>query len=563
MTLQTLTLTGLLAFCLPMAASQTSSSLTDMAGSHNETRSAKPFSQIPAAMQIAQGNDMSTSICEYLGYKDYAHIAPVSRLLHGMMHRCLYLQPRPLLLPEAPQLIEYTKKLLDNATDEGRLSAVKSLISLCERSYYPGQDLLNAFLLYRTDVPFAERICSIIKTSRLNNFRLVKKDDLLTDIANTHRLLEKQGSALQEHKEKLATANLGENKRLSELREQYEATKERMEQHTKILKTWQPYGLLLRLAMRYPTDHITDLRVINATFSHAYLNIFAAPQICDTNPILDVRAFMEACFLDGDYSRDQRIDALLPRFRYLEMRNGAVDGCTLKAPGSLAGLQRFKQEAIERLFFHADQALLLQGEWFLGHSPESFLKIIDEITQHEYELVEVYNLDPLGARHWMNNLRLIIEDELRKKNLSRWDYRRMCVNVAQTYSNPQIKEIYYKKAADSVNMNFKCPEIPSPWEPGMLFETSRISQWLKQNFSSPAELREKFRFRFQDKLLRDTETPGIYQWLEQNCSDPKERAKYRSQFRWVMLYAVMAHARIIALGLYGTAKDAIHRRLFR
>ena len=532
MTFKTLALTSLLAFCLPMAASQISSSLTDMAESHNEPKPIKPFIQIPAAMQIAQGNDMSTSICEYLGYKDYAQIAPVSRLLHGMIHRCLYLQPRPLLLPEAPQLIEYTKKLLDNATDEGRLSAVKTLISLCDRSYYPGQDLLNAFLLYRTDVPFAERICSIIKTSRLNNFRLVKKDDLLTDIANTHRLLEEQESALQEHKEKLAAANRGEDKRLIELRGQHEATKERMARHTKILKTWQPYGLLLRLAIRYPVDHIIDLKTISESFAHKTVNILHAPQICDTDPLINAekRAFLVsgAWFLDGGYTFDQRIDALLPRFHHLEMRNEAVDGCNMKAPKSLAELQRFKQEAIERLFFHTDQSILRQGEeGFLGDLPEYYLNIIDEITDHEYKIVDLYNLDPLNARRWMNSLKLIIEDELGKKNLSNWFYRQNCRSVAKRTTNPRIQEMYYKKAAESVNMNFKCPEILSPWRPNEFFETSHI-----------------------------------YQWLELNCSDRNEREKYRSQFRWIRLYGAMADARHIAQELFDNVKNKIHR-LFR
>ncbi len=521
MTLKTLTLTGLLAFCLPMAASQISSSLMDMAESHNEPKPIKPFSQIPAAMQIAQSNDMSTSICEYLGYKDYARIAQVSKLLRGMMHRCLYLQPRPLLLPETPKLIEYTKKLLENANDEGRLSAVKSLISLCERSYYPGQDLLNAFLQYRTDVPFTERICSIIKTSRLNNFRLVKKEDLLTDIADTHRMLEEQESALQEHKEKLAAANRGEDKRLIELREQCEATKERIERHKRILKTWQPYGLLLRLAMRYPCDHIIDLKTILETFPHNTVNIFAAPQICDTDPIINAekRAFIAsgACFLDGEYSFAQRIDALLPRLRYLEMRNQAADDCAMKAPGSLAELKRFKQEAIERLLLHASQAVCMD---------QYYLKIIDEITQHEYGIDRMLNhpnaWDDSSSNpdYVMQHVRYLKEIIDCVKENYQWhvSFRDCCLEIAEKYTDPRIKEIYYLKAAESMNNALQRPNsFHSRWaEPNWLGhiepQAQRIDQGLAQNCSDPKEL-EKFRSQFRSKFRSIERRARIAWWL--------------------------------------------------
>ena len=347
MTLQTLSLTGLLVFCLPMAASPISSSLTDMAESHNEPRPEKAitsFHQIPAALESLGCKDIGTTLCEYLTYKDYARLKSVSSAWHAMMETALNNndnEQEPLLLPTGNALVSYIQKLFDNAppNDPARLSILQALKPLCERSYYPGNTLFDAFRLYASNVPEEERIF----TTRPDHW--VEPIPQITEIVNLSRELAANMGPTLQLAEVAQDAPLDlVHQEIINLAQRSQAEIERLKP---LLKKWQPYGVMLKLARTFPpieiahsSRHIWEDRFLRAGGSnsiwniywnlreHDPLNLLEAPQISETHPIIQPHdpLFVSSgnAYWKIAYTEDQRIQTWWQRIEQHKKRIAAL-----------------------------------------------------------------------------------------------------------------------------------------------------------------------------------------------------------------------------------------------
>ena len=442
------------AFCLPTAASQISSSLTDMAESHNEAAERRnknvldekmdeprkrhkliPFNEIAAAAEVLGCAELGFNICEYLTYQDFANINATSKVWRTMMVHALENESaeQPLLLPYGIKLIEFTKQLIARAPerDKARLSVIKSLTTLCKRSYFPGNNLFHAFKLYEANVPENERVFSSVSRDGI-----VQLHQSLSDLANIHAELRSVKEELGPVEHELARIEtqamavntvltapddesaitqflpvvrnfaLREQARLTRLQTALEQQKQfRLDEVKPILSKWQPYGLLLKLAMLQAVEQIREIKEIKRGWAGTKgLNLLEAPQISEACPIknsvnADLFRQSNEAYARAAQPVPEQIEQLFKRYRSLKnlIATQFPNGEPIPAFSTLNEAKNLGKELVLLVFgvFTNDHAAFMDQTWLdeemldkVNSKAVNSLLMLDCITEREHGLEE-------------------------------------------------------------------------------------------------------------------------------------------------------------------------------
>lgn len=538
---KTITLSTLFAVC-PMAASQISSSLTDMAESHNETGERRnknvlfdeqmdeskkqhkliPFNEMVAAAEVLGCTELGFNICEYLTYKDFASINATSKAWHAMMVHALENESaeQPLLLPYGIKLIEFTKKLIVRSAkhDEARLSVIKSLTTLCNRSYFPGNNLFHAFKLYEANVPENERVFSDVSRDGI-----VQLHQSLSDLANIHaelRSVKEELDPVEHELARQATAAtntlltdpdddesaeeqflpmvrnfaLREQARLTKLQTALEQQKQfRLDEVKPILAKWQPYGTLLKMATLRTVEQIREIKEIKRGWAGTKgLNLLEAPQISEACPIknsvnADLFGQSYEAYAQAAQPVPEQIEQLFKRYRSLQnlIATQFPNDEPIPAFSSLNEVKNLGKELVLRVFtmFTNDHAAFMDHTWLdeekldkVNSRAVHWLLMLDQITEEEHGLEEMLLHPDEWHAIWREQtypcmipaaaieyLKLILDPTFLDEASSDWMRHSTqlvtaaghCQEIAHHSTNPTIIKIYTKKAAAYLDNHFE------------------------------------------------------------------------------------------------------------
>lgn len=305
-----------------------------------------------AIAEVLGSTDMSMGICTFLDYHDFAHINQLSRTWRNMMRQCQQADP-PLVATNAAQVAAYAHRLIANAPDMNRLSAVKALFSLCNRSYYPERTFLDTLQLYSRAVPHNKqlyRFAPIHSDDSHHRYIVAKNPHLLPKVEEALKNYEEIAQlehALREQKLKLQKKNemVADDKKclvdetLFDLQDKLAEKKKLLAPYLELLQRWQPYGLLLKIAMmgsahtfvnalEIPEESIqlidplapkptldNAFADLQAHLNHKTINLLAAPHISDFEPVIDgeKQSFQASklCFIEQQLKRLQFLESQL------------------------------------------------------------------------------------------------------------------------------------------------------------------------------------------------------------------------------------------------------------
>ena len=117
-------------------------------------------------------------------------------------------------------------------------------------------------------------------------------------------------------------------------------------------KTWQPYGVLLKLAQLYKADPSDQITIENFGLIEHNINLIAAPELSDIEPIIDTNksCFKQSaeCYKQATFSDRQYILNCIKRYNFLRamqtegLPHGAFERSTRQPPEQfLHQLQRY------------------------------------------------------------------------------------------------------------------------------------------------------------------------------------------------------------------------------
>ncbi len=468
-----------------------------------------------------------------------------------------------------------TEQPADSADIEARLAVVNNLIKLCNRSYYPGATLMNAFRQYDRLVADDEKllIFSPDRGVRLSNsirdfsdilrqMRRIerkemqdtrddeKKDDQKLDDDHPAALDADPENSIQDETEpsrnELDSRDIPDLIARAYLRATgatiEEQSKQELQQKLKSIKQellplfirWQPYGVLLKLAQLYKLDitGYTDTELRWPTGNP--INLLIAPELSDIEMIAsdDKSCFMQS---EKNYQRvlttqTQHIADMIKRHNFLRKRNGLVYGAY--EPLTRSPVEQFERDL--RLFL-AFQIFHLANEVDKEENPDTKNRLVheliqtllqlDQATDGEFAIREV--LDPATA--WsverLGTLRAAPVNELFKCLESlmfantlfyRFDVpAAFCDRIAWLSNDPVIQEKFLKK---SVFFWDKC--LKNITDNGMLNRLNLI----------------------RDGML-------TYYRASQSITDPSERARcYRTAVKLKWLAAI---GRLLSPNIFG------------